>query len=1329
MAASRTSPLRPSIRLSPAHSRENSRSTSPDRHPASLYQKIDPLLSNLSPESTLSALTSTEAVPSNGAFSHDVLSQSISQVSPAERALGIRAAIAAQNLNIWYKEVQSWSWPKQNDAKAGKGFVPPAGSDGASDSSSLSLPNATGVEYYGSLPAEVVELHEKRIEEIRDGMENLDVEELKEHVLNAHIPSRSRPSSSTSTVSVPPPLSYVQLSDFTAIVTATILRALPFLSRLSSLLTTWDVRLLVLRQIPGLLRELKSARSAVDSSLHALRTSDTSDNTQTRFSESHLRDEHARLESVVVAVGRRMDRVLDALEGRADSLPENWIDDLEAIESDFAAWVVELERYKLRTECLRTKEQSDAAKTREESKPEPEPEIAPQQPEPADEDFTEASGSEPQDRPPMETIKEESRPGSHASIVKEEPRPEVQQSGMSSGDNTTTAPAVSDSERSAPPTNEPEAPKESNTSEPINGTLDPQPSILVAEDLQTPTRSNYLHHPIDTPEQSPTRVPLPATPDVDNKENIPPPGFIAAHIQTPSPRESTPKPAPLAERSTWDDPFIQKPASPARAEPRVSLDTVASNDASKAEASTSIGSETNDTTEDAREDARETNDHDKPAWEKKSPVQLGTAPQVTQNANEVSSGPETEPKSTASIEPDVVAAPDAIMATPVRNPDSESPETVSQQLGHTQSPAMDSKTAEATAKPAAAHVPEQPGSSRKPLQSPIKLGKTRLPKPNPNQEKQKPRARRPSTGSVGSLHSDGSSLVSAPDDPETTTDSSTDARLPTSRAPPRQPNQILFNGNHLLREDRLRRFENAKGSSRVSPQQNRSVSLPLERFINEKLDLNLEDDTPRTSTRGPPNKDSAAVKVPPRTSSSKIPPVPRLPRLKSASDLKSSDQVARNMDQNTKAFGRNTALRAMHHQDQPKSARLRQRLTAHPSLESLGVKRQELAYVEEDEAEMTDVGSRASSPPRQFKKPRDQMDEKINSILNTLPGRIHLVDPNNEGDTSSSSSSMDRKMRERFLSESPHGPFSRSVTPAPSLTLMPATRRRVSHAHKMEDSCVKLYHLHHGGQTAPSKLFVRTVGEDGQRVMVRVGGGWADLGEYLREYVIHHGRRKVSETPRVEVQGLAPRTSPGYPSPGNTVTATAPSFTSGRATPSRPPSVISARPPSSLTVHKKRRGSNASDAVAPRSVTTGNLNTFTSPPTAPTGRRRLSVSSGFSVDTQSPAHPTGANSHESHSTPLGLAGPKPRSRHVSMSPEGEAWVEDVLQKTRRTSSLNPPPFPLTVTHDNDDVETHDGPDNALTVPGLPKVRSVSDISSIGTGTSRRVVLRGLGNRR
>lgn len=455
---------------------------------------------------------------------------------------------------------------------------------------------------------------------------------------------------------------------------------------------------------------------------------------------------------------------------------------------------------------------------------------------------------------------------------------------------------------------------------------------------------------------------------------------------------------------------------------------------------------------------------------------------------------------------------------------------------------------------------------------------------------------------------------------------------------------------------------------------------------------------------------------------------PALSRGRSASDLKASAQKTRTITPDLKPFGQNTAQRAVQHQEQPKSAQLRKRLTAHPSLESLGVRKHELSYVEEDDSEMTDIGSRASSPNRLSGKPRDRLDEKINSILNTIPGRIHLVDPNNEADTYSSSSSMDRRMRERCLSESPHGPSSRSTTPAPGLTLMPASRRRSSYAHKTEDSCVKLYHLHHGGQSAPTRLFVRTVGEEGKRVMVRVGGGWADLGEYLREYVIHHGRRKVSETPRVEVQGFAPRMSPAY-SPGNMLHPGAPThITSGRVTPSRPPSVLSARPPSSLTVRKARRSSNASDIsiMAPRSVTTGTLGSFTSPPTASTGTRRLSVSSSYSVGdvhAHSPANTTSGHS-DSQATPLGLAGPKPRSRQISMSPEGEAWVEDVLQQTRRSSSVNPPPFPLNMAPEHDMPE---GQDAHHQVHSLPKIRSFGDIGS--AGTSRRIVLKGLNGRR
>ena len=31
--------------------------------------------------------------------------------------------------------------------------------------------------------------------------------------------------------------------------------------------------------------------------------------------------------------------------------------------------------------------------------------------------------------------------------------------------------------------------------------------------------------------------------------------------------------------------------------------------------------------------------------------------------------------------------------------------------------------------------------------------------------------------------------------------------------------------------------------------------------------------------------------------------------------------------------------------------------------------------------------------------------------------------------------------------------------------------------------------------------------------MVRVGGGWADLAEYLKVYVAHHGSKKCYELP------------------------------------------------------------------------------------------------------------------------------------------------------------------------------------------------------------------------
>lgn len=1309
MAASRISPLRPSIRLSPAHSRDNSRSASPERNPASLYQKIDPLLANLSPESTLQALTSTEAVPSGEKFTHDALSQSISQVSPAERALGIRAAIAAQNLNLWYKEVQSWTWPKLNEATAGKGFLPPTEisvEDNALESSSEKTPS-DGVEYYGSLPAGIVAQYEQRIEDIRDEMDNLDVEELKEHVLNAHIPSRSRPSSSTSSVSGPPPLSYVQLSDFTAIVTATILRALPFLSRLSSLLSTWDVRLLVLRQIPGLLRELTATRSALDASFHALRSFNPAENTRSALSESHIRAEHVKLESSVVGVGRRMDRVLDALEGRRDSLPESWIDKLESIESDFAAWVVEAEQCRLRIEWLRGQERPKDAETLEEFK------ACPEEPtEQAISDVVESESLEAQS--PTETPELEPQP-----TIAISPTP-------TSEEHSASAAAVE-----APPDRQPDR----HTS--------PEPQILseaavhnTTEVLKTPTSSVFSDRALDQVEPiSPSRVPLPTTPAGENKENIPPPDITSPAVLPSPSRES--RPPVLGDRER-EEPTVQKPAlsnSPAATGVPDLAVSVDASDNEMPDVLESIESADRDVVDKAKENQSEAIIPIEPAQLNHPVAPVGPVTPIHEPA-EFMAGESFSPGKSMSPNEEVIRSVETFSKTSGQTAAdyaavSETSEPQPRQVTPPDSAESELKPAKVRQRPTAATTLQQP-TSRKPLQSPIKLSKNRTGKLKLGEYAQMPRPRQPSTGSVDSLDSDNSSLPS-PDIPDPYTSSSND-HLNPSRSSALYPDTTTPRDAHILREDHLISLGNTQVPSNTPFQHNRAVSLPLERFINEDLAFDVDgESTPNMTGFEGGKQGLMTTRFSEEGSSTPTPPVPRLPRHrpaltrgKSASDLNSGGRKPTYPEPKAKVFGQNTAHRAKLHHEQPKSFRLRKRLIAHPSLESLGVKKQELSYVDENESELTDFGSRTSSPNKRSRKPRDQLDEKITSILNALPGRIHLVDPSNEADSSSSSSSVDRKTREKYQSESPHSQLTRSVTPAPSLTLMPAARRRLSHAHKTEDTSVKLYHLHHGGQTAPTKLFVRTVGEDGQRVMVRVGGGWADLGEYLREYIIHHGRRKVSETPRVEVQGISARASPGYSPNAMLTPATLAQHTSGRATPSRPPSVLSARPPSSLTVRKARRGSNASDASAmiPRSVTTGTVNTFISPPTIPTGRRRLSMSSTYSIGDHSPAYMATGQTHDTHSTPLGLAGPKPRSRQISMSPEGEAWVKDVLQQTRRSSSLNPPPFALNIAPENDPVERHEVPENRHV---LPKIRSVGDMRS--NSTNRRVVLRGLGSRR
>lgn len=342
MSTSNPTLLTQSTRFRPPATRSQSRSPSrsPVRKAEFTAQEIDPLLGNLSPNSTLKALSLTDALGTKQSKDADILTRSIAETSTGERAYGIRAAVAAQKLREWHAEVVGWKWPSKRDRRLGRGFEPRPSAPSPEKTIS---PNAKCKEYFGSLPATVVAQHEERIEQIKDGLEALGVDELKEHVLSAHNPSRARKQTTNGTHH-----GLVQLSDFTAVITHTMLQALPYLSKLTALLHDWETRVIILKQVPRLLRQLEEAETAVESA---------SDNVCARRTSGLLtraRFEHKRvvLGHDVSLLGATFDKLLDLLEGREDSLPEAWIERMDKLEASFAQWIVEAERRVLYNEWM-----------------------------------------------------------------------------------------------------------------------------------------------------------------------------------------------------------------------------------------------------------------------------------------------------------------------------------------------------------------------------------------------------------------------------------------------------------------------------------------------------------------------------------------------------------------------------------------------------------------------------------------------------------------------------------------------------------------------------------------------------------------------------------------------------------------------------------------------------------------------------------------------------------------------------------------------------------------------------------------------------------------
>lgn len=309
-------------------------SRSPRRKGQFAIKELDPLLGNLSPDSTLKALQATETIP--GGPAQDALASSIGDATPAERELGIRAAFAAQKVREWRNEVSRWKWPSRREQSLGLGFIPPREARDAHR------------EYWGFLPVVLAERYDARLDEIRDDLDSLGMEDIKDHVLEAYVPSTSSPTSPKPTAVR---TSYGRMRDFTALITATVIQALPDLAKLNTLLGTWDIRLRVLRSLPTFLAAMDTTQTEIEAALKEIRSTHSTRS----WSGISFESRKSILGGRVSDLARWVDRLLDMLEGSEDTLPQSWIDQLEKIELDYAAWVVEAQHLVLQNELTMKK--------------------------------------------------------------------------------------------------------------------------------------------------------------------------------------------------------------------------------------------------------------------------------------------------------------------------------------------------------------------------------------------------------------------------------------------------------------------------------------------------------------------------------------------------------------------------------------------------------------------------------------------------------------------------------------------------------------------------------------------------------------------------------------------------------------------------------------------------------------------------------------------------------------------------------------------------------------------------------------------------------------
>lgn len=320
--------------------------------PSSRMRVIDDFIAHLAPNTAVDSLLSDTGP----------LRSCLNGSSAAEREFATRAALTSQRVWEWLLELNEWNWPKHGGPA---GFEKPSGTR-RKLFVQVTNPEADSKEYIGSLLIEDVARYEMRIEEIHRDMDALAVEEIKGHVLTDHIMPLSRPTTPSLGINRLGALSlhnYNKMEDLTAVITAIVVQTLPNMAKLSSLLNIWGIRLDVLRHTPSLLLAIERAEGLLQANWEFISPStDNEPQEGVRLAIRHdltlSRDSfearRRRLAKAISKPGGSLDHMLDCLEGLADTLPDEWLDRMGAVEQGYGEWVAACERKIREAEWVKT---------------------------------------------------------------------------------------------------------------------------------------------------------------------------------------------------------------------------------------------------------------------------------------------------------------------------------------------------------------------------------------------------------------------------------------------------------------------------------------------------------------------------------------------------------------------------------------------------------------------------------------------------------------------------------------------------------------------------------------------------------------------------------------------------------------------------------------------------------------------------------------------------------------------------------------------------------------------------------------------------------------